>query len=177
MEGARSRECAIRELSHVRPAEPYADAHVLQLCSEDDDFTSGIARFERSRRIYTPSSPTSSLSSPSVTTLRPTSLSDSPAASVLSLSPTLTDTASVTSTLIDDGRSISGVSTFSTYSTTGPSRRFTSATLQMLPRAVEIQDLVVLSFLFMEKNRRTRDQGSLSNERVMYANIAPMGGC
>ncbi|KAI0696785.1 hypothetical protein BC835DRAFT_1414020 [Cytidiella melzeri] len=133
------------------------------LCSEDDNYTAAIARFTKSRRIYTP---TSGLISPSATTLRP---QGDPAASTLSLAPTLTDTASITSTLID-------VSPSASPSTT-PARQFTPATLQLLPRAVEIQDLVVMSFLFLEKNRRTREQGGLSNERVVVANIAPMGGC
>ncbi|KAI0091341.1 hypothetical protein BDY19DRAFT_935240 [Irpex rosettiformis] len=132
------------------------------LTSEDDNFASSIARFTRARRIYTS---TSGLSSPSDATLR-TAVGSG--ASILSFSPTLTDTASITPTLTESiSPSLSGA----------PERRFTPATLDMLPRAIEIQDLVVMSFLFLEKNRRTRDQGGLSNERVLYANIAPMSAC
>lgn len=38
-----------------------------------------------------------------------------------------------------------------------PSSGRTPATLELAPRAVEIQDLVVTSFLFLEKSRRTNE--------------------
>lgn len=132
---------------------------LVQLTTEEDNYGSSVARFNRSRRIY---DPPYSFSSPSDATLR-TIISSG--ASVLSLSPTLTDTASISPTLTDGASQAS------------PQRRFTPATLEMLPRAIEIQDLVVMSFLFLEKNRRTRDQGGLSNERVLYPNLAPMSAC
>ncbi|KAI0806280.1 hypothetical protein BC629DRAFT_1486675 [Irpex lacteus] len=38
-----------------------------------------------------------------------------------------------------------------------PSSGRTPATLELAPRAIEIQDLVVISFLFLEKSRRTNE--------------------
>lgn len=59
-----------------------------------------------------------------------------------SIAPTLTDAQSITSTLID-GRSVT--------STTRPRVVDTSGELALLPHALEIRDLVVVSLLFLEK--------------------------
>ena len=105
------------------------------------------------------------LTSPSDATLRTVIGSGD---SVLSFSPTLTDTASITPTLTES---------ISPSAPQAGRRNLTPATLQMLPPAVEIQDLVVTSFLFLEKNRRVREQGGLTYDRMLQANIAPMAAC
>lgn len=78
--------------------------------------------------------------------------------STYSLTPTLTDTHSISSTLAD-ARSIRSVSTIGTRRPDGR----TPGRLDLLPRAQEIVDLVVLSVLFLEKQSRLRGGGVNDN--------------
>ena len=131
-----------------------------------------IARFSRSRRIH------SRLDGHGVAIhsgpLIQRSITST--ASLLLLSPTLADTQSVSPTLIGTSGHTSSEGRYANAELSS-GRRFTPATLSLLPRAVEIQDLVVLSFLFLEKNRRSKDGSGFSGERTTYSNIVPMSAC
>lgn len=134
---------------------------VCQLFTADDNYTSPIAKFQRSRTVY----PLPQLS-PDAT------------GSVLSFSSTIaspdSDTFSLASTLVDaETRSVATVvSSESTAlrvrSSVQVGRQRAPATLTLTPRAMEIQDLVVLSFLFLEKYHRTRESGSTTSAVGMY---------
>ncbi|KAJ3552843.1 hypothetical protein NM688_g3935 [Phlebia brevispora] len=136
----------------------------LQLFSNDDNYGTPIARYQRSHAILDP--PITQIAS----------LSSTPSPSLLSLSPTLTDsvrdtdaqsiattlasaeTQSIAPTLVDEPRTIL------------PRRiikQRSPATLLLTSRAAEIQDLVVLSFLFLEKYHRTRESGSVASGNTM----------
>lgn len=78
-------------------------------------------------------------------------------ASQYSLSPTLTDVQSITPTLTD-ASSINAIPR--------PRIVHTPGQLALLPRALEIQDLVVLSLLFLEKQRRLQNGGTNDNSMV-----------
>ena len=80
-----------------------------------------------------------------------------------SLSPTLTDSdaRSLASTLVSEQATVSPPERTS-------GKRRTPAMLFLLPRALEIRDLVILSFLFLEKYHRTREAGAMANSTGMY---------
>lgn len=126
---------------------------ISQLFAEDDNYTAVIAKFQRSHAAYPPPAPRlSSPSAVSTLSLSPTLTDDLDAASI---SPTLanSDTQSIAPTLINE------LGTTSPY-TQGSRKARTPAVLLLTPRAVEIQNLVVLSFLFLEKYHRTKESSS-----------------
>ena len=102
-----------------------------QLYTEDDNYKAVIARFNRSRRVYSSSPPAST----------------DPAASTPSLTPTLVDAQVV----------------------------WTPATLVLTPRAAEIQDTVVTSFLFLEKTRRVNETEQMSRADVLGTPVVSVG--
>lgn len=121
--------------------------YFFQLYTEDDSYKEPIARYHRSRRqlVSEQYSKTAGelLTSSSTEFFTPT---------------------------MDDGRA---VSMFSSTSTLAPSPSLkpiytsTPATLALLPRAKEIQDLVVLSMLFLEKQSRARGPGFRDDKRML----------
>ncbi|KAJ3534053.1 hypothetical protein NM688_g7191 [Phlebia brevispora] len=96
----------------------------FELYTADDRYTAPIARFNRSRRIHV--DPLATVPS-------------DPAASVVSLTPTVVDSKGAR----------------------------TPATLVFLPRALEIRDLVVVSFLFLEKTHRINETESQNRADVV----------
>jgi hypothetical protein len=90
-----------------------------------------------------------------------------PMESTYSLTPTLTDTQSISPTLTDVS-----------VPTVSDSRRsvvHTPGQLALLPRAVEIQDLVVLSLLFLGKQHRL-NRGGLNDAAHRGLMVGGLGG-
>ncbi|GJE94564.1 hypothetical protein PsYK624_107340 [Phanerochaete sordida] len=119
----------------------------VELYSDHDNFSVPIARYHRSRRMLDSSQSSSDPEKPSA----------GPMASQYSLTPTLTDAQSITPTLTD-ARSVASVAR--------PRVVHTPGQLALLPRALEIRDLVVLSLLFIEKQQRTQGGGASDNAMV-----------
>ncbi|EKM58061.1 uncharacterized protein PHACADRAFT_252049 [Phanerochaete carnosa HHB-10118-sp] len=101
----------------------------FELCCADDNYLSIIARFQRSRRVTSPSS-----------------LTAEPNASTPSLAPTPVNPT------------------------------WTPAVLVLTPRAQQIQDTVVVSFLFLEKTRRINETEHQTRADVLgTAVLKPVG--
>ena len=100
-----------------------------KLYSADDNYTSVIAQFQRSRRVLA----------------RPSEALSDPNASSPSLSPTLVNPV------------------------------WTPAVLTLTPRAREVQDLVVTSFLFLEKTHRINEREHQNRADVLGTPLKPIG--
>lgn len=146
---------------------------MFQLFSEDDNYVTPIAKYARSRSIYIPAgltpSPPISPTSPSTLSLSPT-LTDKDT-DVQSIAPTLAsiDAQSIAPTLVDNDEPRA------VLSPPRISKQRTPATLLLSPRATEIQDLVILSFLFLEKYHRTKESGAANSNS--FPGYVGMHGC